>query len=135
MFVCMFVCMFICMFVCMFICMFVCMHGTLLSEVNQLSYKWGASVFEIFETHPAVTRSTNNRITCCSYYVQLYASQCEQTRAIVDNVMRLFFDCPSKVTSLQFNITASITSRFLELERNNQYIDWQQQVPSHRWKF
>ena len=36
----------------------------------------------------------NNQISFCSYDVQQSASLREQLRTVVDNVMRLFFDCP-----------------------------------------
>ena len=50
-------------------------------------------VLFIFVIHPAITISTNNRITLCSYYVQLSATIL-RLRPIVDNVMRLFSDNP-----------------------------------------
>ena len=40
-----------------------------------------------FDIHPAVIRSTNNRIILCSYYVQLFATLCEQERMFVHNVI------------------------------------------------
>ena len=45
----------------------------------------------VFFIHPDNTVSTNNRITLCSYYVQLYARLCEQLRLLI---MLRVFQCP-----------------------------------------
>ena len=90
-----------------------CIQGIKLSGVH-LRPAVGSSRFYHFEIHPAITLSTNNRITLCSYYVQLSTTLCEQLHTIVENVMYLFFNCP-KITlhkdkaSLRVTITASIT--------------------------
>ena len=61
----------------------------------------GHSSFIFSKITPAITLSTNNRITLCSYYVQLSATLREQLRTSVDNVMRLFFDYP-KICHIQW---------------------------------
>ena len=58
--------------------------------------------------HPAITLSNNNRITLCSYYVQLSSTQCQQLRTLVHNVNKV-------KGSLDVTITASITSQFRDL--------------------
>ena len=80
------------------------------------------------EIHPTITLSMNNRVTLCSYCKQLSTVLCEQLRILVDNIMHLFFDCPK--------LHHTRTMRQLVLRRNprsHQYIDWQHQVPRHRW--
>ena len=73
-----------------------------------------------FKIQPAITLSTNNRITHYIYYMQLSATLREQLRTIVDNVMRLFSIVHSYViyegkASLHVNVTASITSQSREI--------------------
>ena len=53
-----------------------------------------SSQIDVFEIHPAITLSTNNEITLCSYYVKLSATLCEQLHTLVASAMRIFFDCP-----------------------------------------
>ena len=80
----------------------------------------GSSGFICFEIQPAISLSTNNRITHCSHYVQLSATQREQLRTIADNVRRLFSIVHSYIiyegkASLHVNFTASITSQSREI--------------------
>ena len=87
---------------------------------SSTSPRSGRLDFFFFEIQPAITLSTNNRITHCSYYVQLSATLREQLRTIVDNVRRLFSIVHSDViyegkASLHVNVTASITSQSREI--------------------
>ena len=72
--VCMFVCLCVCVFVCLSVCLFVCSYSWTLcisgAKLSGLIYDppSGCHSFIFFDTHPAVTLSTNNRITFCSYY-------------------------------------------------------------------
>ena len=55
-----------------------------------------SSHFNIFKkNHPCINISMNNRITVCSYYAQLSTTPSEQLCIIVQNVIRIFYDCPS----------------------------------------
>ena len=79
------------MFVCMCFCYATRPRRFAFSHVEGFIYDptVGSSQF-FFEIHPAVTLSTNSRITLCSYYVHMSATLSEQLRTIVDNVMRMF---------------------------------------------
>ena len=63
--------------------------GATLSSTTTRS---GRLSFYFLKIHTAITFSTNNGITLCSYYIQVSATLREQLRAIVEYVMRLFFE-------------------------------------------
>ena len=93
------------------------MSGAKVSWVRLRSHGRVVSVNKIFEIHPAIELSANNRFILCSLYIQVSATLFEQLRTTVDEVIRRFFDCPKLrkdkgKTSL--DVTASITSQFRE---------------------
>ena len=81
--------------------MYICLYVLYATPHRRIAYR--ASNFQIFTygpcsgrfsfilflIHPAITVSSNNSITLCSYCVQLFTT----LRTIVDNVIRVFFDC------------------------------------------
>ena len=118
----MYVCMYVCLYVCMFVCMYVCMYVMLLliCSLYHLRQTFMGRIVTVIFLYPVVTLFMNNQITLCSYYVQLFATLCEQLRTIVHNVMRLFFTIVrSYVVQGQgvarCTVAASITSQFREL--------------------
>ena len=68
-----------------------------------------SSRFNVF-IHPDITPSTNNRMTICSYYVQLSATLCEQLCTIVDNIMRLFLQLSQAKGKALLDITITASS-------------------------
>ena len=72
---------------------------------------WLGYLSLIFFFHPAITLSTTNLITLCSYSIQLSTTLYEQLRTIIHNVMCVFFDCRKDKDKalLDVTINASIT--------------------------
>ena len=96
MFVCQYACMCACLYACMFVCLYACLfvyyatHGRFACRAPTF---YGPMVGSS-KIQPTITLSTDNRVTLCSYYRHLSVTLRQQLRTIVDNVMRLFFDCP-----------------------------------------
>ena len=74
-------------YVCMFVCLFVCYvtpprrFASRAPNVQGFIYDPTVGSFQLFFfIHAATTLSTNNRITLCSYYIQLSATLYEQLR-------------------------------------------------------
>ena len=79
--------------------------------------------FFLFRNSPHYYLATNYRIILCSYYIQLSAMLGQPLCTTVDNVVRLFYDCPKlhniklhniklhNIKALDVSITASITSQ------------------------
>lgn len=90
-----------------------CISGVKRSGVHLRPDGRDAAVL-FFEIHPAITLSTNNRITLCSYFLQLCATLCEQLHAIVHKVKRFFYEFSklrNAMASLHVTITACLLRR------------------------
>ena len=91
----------------------------------------GRLSWSFFQNSPAITLSTNNRISLCSYYIQLSATLLVHLCTIVGNVVRLSFECPKLLntkTRRRYTLLLLPTSQIRELKGSNQDIEWQHQV-------
>ena len=64
-----------------------CISGTKLFLGSSMTPTVGLSQFSMLRNSPPL-------LPFCRYHVRLSVTQREQLRTIVDNVMRLFFNCP-----------------------------------------
>ena len=106
-----------------YVCIFVCYATPPRSFASRASnfqgYRYdpvtGSSQFIFFEIHPAITLSTNNRITLCGYYVQLSATLREKLRTFVANI---FWSFCLYVTSYKGNTRYYNGQCYVEISRD-----------------